>query len=169
MATKSKPKHYWVDKEKKLIIVGNIKLLTPEEEAEIEKFKRFGYEMVEGEKPKGTKRLNDDFIRNKWSDEGNKGNLEKYNRLCEEEKIDKNGKLREKGFNAGRNFFAKTEPIDVTLTDKEEQDIKEAFVKYTKAKANEKKRADKKGEQVEPALTKEEYKRYYYWTKIFKR
>ena len=66
---------------------------------------------------------------------------------------------KEKGFNAGRNWFAKTYPKSVSelkLTEKQKKEIEDAYKVYSEKNKDE---AD--------AMKKDEYTKYYYWTKIF--
>lgn len=159
-------KHYRVDNEAQKVI-ANIELLTEEEFLVIEKYKRLGYSIVNGkvsaEKKAGAKkRLTDEYIREYL--EGNEKALAKYedaiNETATEEdgtaKLTSKGKARKKGFNAGRHYFARTFPEDISE------------LKYTKSQEAEFRKAWERYSGSEKAvMNKEEYKRYYYWTKIF--
>ena len=56
MATAEKEKkHYWVDDEAQ-IVYAVIRELTAEEDATVERFKKYGYTIVNGRKPKDEKK-----------------------------------------------------------------------------------------------------------------
>ena len=160
-------KHYRFDNEAQKII-ANIEKLTEEEFVIIEKYKRLGYTVENGkvglEKKAGApKRLTDGYIKKYLKD--NDEALAKYQDAVDEFVYEADGKTvkttskgtpRTKGFNAGRNFFARNFPEDLkelTFTKQQENAFKIAWANYSKAKNAE--------------MSKDEYKRYYYWTKIF--
>lgn len=160
-------KHYRVDNEAQKVI-ANIEKLTEEEFVIIEKYKRLGYIVENGKvgldkKAGAPKRLTDEYIREYLK--GNEEALAKYQEAIDEPAYEADGKtvkrtskgtIRTKGFNAGRNYFARNFPVDLkelTYTKQQENTFKLAWAKYSKAKDAE--------------MSKDEYKRYYYWTKIF--
>ena len=160
-------KHYRVDNEAQKII-ANIEKLTEEEFVVIEKYKRLGYTVENGKvsiekKPGAPKRLTDEYIKEYLKD--NEEALAKYEEAVSELVYEADGKTvkttskgtpRTKGFNAGRNYFARNFPEDLkelTYTKPQEKAFKSAWEKYSKGKNAE--------------MSETEYKRYYYWTKIF--
>ncbi len=160
-------KHYRVDNEAQKII-ANIEKLTEEEFVVIEKYKRLGYTVENGKvgldkRDDAPKRLTDEYIREYLK--GNEEALEKYQEAIDEiayeadgktVKTTSTGKPRTRGFNAGRNYFARNFPKDLkelSYTKPQEKAFKSAWMKYSKARGAE--------------MTEAEYKRYYYWTKIF--
>ena len=160
-------KHYRVDNEAKKVI-ANIEKLTEEEFLIIEKYKRLGYTVDNGKvgvepKPDAPKRLTDEYIREYLKD--NEEALNNYQAAIDElayeadgktVKTTSKGKPRKKGFNAGRNYFARTFPEnlkELSYTKTQEKAFKSAWEKYSKGKNAE--------------MNESEYKRYYYWTKIF--
>ena len=158
-------KHYKVDnKEKKIYAV--IKNLTEAEMSEISKFQLCGYSVVNGkmkeENTNSVKRLDEKYIKDylKNDDKGLAQYEAEKNAIAKEAdgtpKLTKDGKTKKRGFNAGKIWFAKTYPVsikDLTISADDKKAIDKAFDKYSQGEAAE--------------MTKDEYTRYYYWTKIF--
>ena len=161
-------KHYSIDNKNK-VITATIARLTDKEMAEIQRYVAFGYTVEDGKPAEkvATKRLDDAFIMEYLKDDSEA--LEAYKAAKDAPAVDKDGtiktskskdgkvKQKKQGFNAGRNWFAKTYPKDIAdlkLTAAQKDTIAAAYKKY-----NEKEAAEK--------LTKDEYTKYYYWTKIF--
>ena len=180
-------KHYSINPETK-VITARIARLTAKELAEVQNYVALGFKIEDGEPtPPVVKRLDEDYIidylnKHLTADEAEKAKAE-YKTACDTLACDDNGtiktrfdKISEKeeqitqGFNAGRNWFAKTYPRDITelnLSDKVAEKIEKAYETYKAKgdKANEK--AAKANKKTTIYLTEEEYTRYYYWTKIF--
>ena len=161
-------KHYSIDNENK-VITATIARLTDKEMAEIQRYVAFGYTVEDGKPAEkvATKRLDDAFIMEYLKDDSEA--LEAYKAAKDAPAVDKDGtiktskskdgkvKQKKQGFNAGRNWFAKTYPKDIAdlkLTAAQKDTIAAAYKKYRDKEAAEK-------------LTKDEYTKYYYWTKIF--
>lgn len=161
-------KHYSIDNKNK-VITATIARLTDKEMAEIQRYVAFGYTVEDGKPAEkvATKRLDDAFIMEYLKDDSEA--IEAYKAAKDAPAVDKDGtiktskskdgkvKQKKQGFNAGRNWFAKTYPKDIAdlkLTAAQKDTIAAAYKKY-----NEKEAAEK--------LTKDEYTKYYYWTKIF--
>lgn len=169
-------KHYSIDEAKKVIVADIVKL-TPKEEAEVQKFVKFGF-TVEYGKPKAKatiERLNDDYILNylaKLPAEESKQALATYEGLKNEvakdddgkKKTTRTGKDKTRGFNAGRNWFAKTYPADASTLD---ADIKKAGKEDELADLWEE--YEKKNKTNTDAMTADEYKRDFYWKNVFVR
>lgn len=164
-------KHYSIDEAKK-VIYADILALTAKEEAEVEKFVKFGF-TVENKKADSkakVERLDDDYIKAYLKEDAEA--LATYEGLKNEVATDENGKTKttskgnakKKGFNAGRNWFAKTYPADASTLDAEieKAGLKKQFAELWKAYAEQNK--DNKG-----AMTADEYKRDFYWKKVFVR
>ena len=164
-------KHYSIDEAKK-IIYADILALTAKEEAEVEKFVKFGF-TVENKKADSkakVERLNDPYILEYLKDDAEA--LATYAGLKNEVATDENGKTKttskgnakKKGFNAGRNWFAKTYPADASTLDEEieKAGLKKQFAELWKAYAEQNK-------DVKGAMTADEYKRDFYWKKVFVR
>ena len=158
-------KHYKIDNEEKKIYAV-IKNLTEAELSDISKFQLCGYTVVNGkmkeEKTNAVKRLDNEFILNYLKDDDR--GLAQYeaekNAVAKEAdgtpKLTKDGKTKKRGFNAGKIWFAKTYPASIkelAISTDDKKAIDKAFEKYSKGEAAE--------------MTKEEYTRYHYWTKIF--
>lgn len=161
-------KHYSIDNKNK-VITATIARLTDKEMAEIQRYVAFGYTVEDGKPAEkvATKRLDDAFIMEYLKDDSEA--LEAYKAAKDAPAVDKDGtiktskskdgkvKQKKQGFNAGRNWFAKTYPKDIAdlkLTAAQKDTIAAAYKKYSEKEAAEK-------------LTKDEYTKYYYWTKIF--
>ena len=161
-------KHYSIDNKNK-VITATIARLTDKEMAEIQRYVAFGYTVEDGKPAEkvATKRLDDAFIMEYLKDDSEA--LEAYKAAKDAPAVDKDGtiktrkskdgkvKQKTQGFNAGRNWFAKTYPKDIAdlkLTAAQKDTIAAAYKKYSEKEADEK-------------LTKDEYTKYYYWTKIF--
>lgn len=161
-------KHYSIDNKNK-VITATIARLTDKEMAEIQRYVAFGYTVEDGKPAEkvATKRLDDAFIMEYLKDDSEA--LEAYKAAKDAPAVDKDGtiktskskdgkvKQKKQGFNAGRNWFAKTYPKDIAdlkLTAAQKDTIAAAYKKYSEKEADEK-------------LTKDEYTKYYYWTKIF--
>lgn len=173
-------KHYKIDDEKK-IIYADIMALTEKEEAEVAKFQKYGY-VVENkvEKKVPISRLDDEYIK-EYLEEDQEA-LKKYNKIKarpardEEgnEKTYASGTVKCQGFNAGRNWFARTYPLDINVaitaieTAEKTEDLKEAFEEYEKKSKKAIKVAEANGKTLNPApMTKEEYTKDFYWKKVF--
>lgn len=165
-------KHYTIDEAKK-IIYADILALTAKEEAEVEKFVKFGFtvENKKADTKAKVERLDDAYIVD-YLKENDAEALTTYEGLKNEVATDENGKTKtttkgnakKKGFNAGRNWFAKTYPADASTLD---ADIKKAGLEKQFAdlwKEYSTKNAGKKG-----TMTADEYKRDFYWKKVFVR
>lgn len=160
-------KHYSIDSKSK-VITAMIARLTDKEEAEIKRYVAFGYEVIDG-KPTGkvsVKRLDEAYIREYLKEDSEA--LDKFDEETKKPAIEKDGtiktvkgkdgkvKQKTQGFNAGRNWFAKTYPKDIAelkLDTAQKNEIAKKFKAY-QSKDN-------------ATMTKEEYTKYYYWTKIF--
>ena len=173
----AKQKHYSVDEAKK-VIYADILALTAKEEAEIEKFVKFGY-TVENKVVSKVKveRLDDDYIieyLEGLDDEAEKKDaLTTYKKLKNEVATDEKGAVKlttkgnpkKRGFNAGRNWFAKTFPTDASTLDEEitkaglTNKLNECWKEYEEAH-----KADKNTDDVMDA---DQYKRDYFWKKVF--
>lgn len=156
-----KQKNYSVDNEKR-IIYADIVALTEAEETEVMKYTKFGFTVEDRKKEKSTvNRLNDSYIRGYLKDDEDA--LKSY----EDKKHEKKDK-REKGFPAGKYWFSITYPKDIDEI--KWPDNKKPEIKYDDY-VNKKSKADKKAKDNNgnPAdvMTKEQYTRYYYWTKVF--
>lgn len=163
-------KHYSVDETKK-IVYADILALTAKEEAEVEKFVKFGFTVENKVEVKAKiDRLNDAYILDYLKDDA-KG-LETYKAKKNETATDAEGKAKTtttgkrktKGFNAGRNWFARTYPADTAEIEKA---ISEAGLmpELTKAYAE----YAKKNADATDVMSEEEYKRDFYWKKVFVR
>lgn len=162
-------KHYTIDG---TTIYADILALTAKEEAEVEKFVKFGYTVVNKQADTKAKveRLDDAYIKAYLKEKPDA--LATYEGLKNEVATDENGKTKtttkgnakKKGFNAGRNWFAKTYPEDTTTLDAEieKAGLKKQFADLWKEYAT--KNAGKKD-----AMTADEYKRDFYWKKVFVR
>lgn len=161
-------KHYSIDNKSK-VITATIAHLTEKEMSEIQRYIAFGYTIEDGKPAKktSTNRLNDKFIMEYLKDDSDA--LETYEQAKNAPAVKEDGTIKtrenkkgevkelKQGFNAGRNWFAKTYPKDIDdlkLTSEQTKNIKDAYDKYSKKEETEK-------------LTKDEYTKYYYWTKIF--
>lgn len=169
-------KHYKIDDEKK-IIYADIMALTEKEEAEIGKFLKYGYVVENKIEPKAkVSRLDDAFILDYLRDDETalKTYAEKKKLPAVDEagkpKTTIKGKIKRQGFNAGRNWFARNYPLDVSVAVNaiegagKTKALTDAFDEYQK-KA-EKARAD--GKTVD-AMTKDEYTKDFYWKKVFEK
>lgn len=164
-------KHYTIDEAKK-IIYADILALTAKEEAEVEKFVKFGFtvENKKADTKAKVERLDDAYIMAYLKDDAEA--LATYEGLKNEVATDENGKTKtttkgnakKKGFNAGRNWFAKTYPADASTLDAEikKAGLEKQFADLLKEYAT--KNAGKKD-----AMTADEYKRDFYWKKVFVR
>ena len=162
-------KHYTIDG---TTIYADILALTAKEEAEVEKFVKFGYTVVNKQADAKAKveRLDDAYIKAYLKDKPEA--LATYEGLKNEVATDENGKTKtttkgnakKKGFNAGRNWFAKTFPEDATTLDAEieKAGLKKQFADLWKEYAN-------KNKDNKNAMTADEYKRDFYWKKVFVR
>ena len=162
-------KHYTVDG---TTIYADILALTAKEEAEVEKFVKFGYTVINKQADTKAKveRLDDAYIKEYLKDKPEA--LATYEGLKNEVATDENGKTKtttkgnakKKGFNAGRNWFAKTYPEDATTLDAEieKAGLKKQFADLWKEYAE-------KNNGKKDAMTADEYKRDFYWKKVFVR
>lgn len=162
-------KHYTVDG---TTIYADILALTAKEEAEVEKFVKFGYTVINKQADSKAKveRLDDAYIKAYLKDKPEA--LATYEGLKNEVATDENGKTKtttkgnakKKGFNAGRNWFAKTYPEDATTLDAEieKAGLKKQFADLWKEYAE-------KNNGKKDAMTADEYKRDFYWKKVFVR
>ena len=163
-------KHYSIDEAKK-VIYADILALTAKEEAEVEKFVKFGFTVQNKVEVKAkTDRLNDAFILDYLKDDAE--GLETYKAKKNETATDAEGKAKTtstgkrktKGFNAGRNWFARNYPKDTKELDKKiaeagvMPEFKKAYAEYAKKNAD-----------ATDVMTADEYKRDFYWKKVFVR
>lgn len=163
-------KHYSIDEAKK-VIYADILALTAKEEAEVEKFVKFGFTVQNKVEVKAkTDRLNDAFILDYLKDDAD--GLETYKAKKNETAVDEDGKpkttatgkRKTKGFNAGRNWFARNYPKDTKEIDKKiaeagvMPELKKAYAEYAKKNAD-----------APDVMTADEYKRDFYWKKVFVR
>lgn len=166
-----KIKHYVVDSGKRTV-KADITKLTAEEMEEVERFQKFGYTVVFDEmKKESINRLDDKYIREYLKNDEKA--ISKYEEICKEKTVDKKGKSREKGFSAGRNWFAKNYPA-IEKIDEIKEKIKTSSVnkgfdyeKYMRDTNKAIEKAKEKEEKVPVLMTETEYTRYYYWTKVF--
>ena len=141
-------KHYSIDNKNK-VITAAIARLTDKEMAEIQRYVAFGYTVEDGKPAEkvATKRLDDAFIMEYLKDDSEA--LEAYNDAKEALAVDEDGtiktrknkdgtvKQKKQGFNAGRNWFAKTYPKDIAdlkLTAAQKDTIAAAYKKYLRLK-----------------------------------
>ena len=162
-------KHYTVDG---TTIYADILALTAKEDAEVEKFVKFGYTVINklADTKAKVERLDDAYIKEYLKDKPEA--LATYEGLKNEVATDENGKTKtttkgnakKKGFNAGRNWFAKTYPEDATTLDAEieKAGLKKQFADLWKEYAE-------KNNGKKDAMTADEYKRDFYWKKVFVR
>lgn len=163
-------KHYSVDEAKK-VIYADILALTAKEEAEVEKFVKFGFTVENKVEAKAkVERLNDPYILDYLKDdaEGLKTYKSKKNETAVDDegkpKTTSTGKRKTKGFNAGRNWFARTYPADTTEIEKAiteaglKPELDKAYAEYAKKNAD-----------ATDVMTADEYKRDFYWKKVFVR
>ena len=146
-------KHYSIDEAKK-VIYADILALTAKEEAEVEKFVKFGLTVEDKVEAKAKiDRLNDPYILDYLKDDA-EGKA----------KTTSTGKRKTKGFNAGRNWFARNYPKDTKEIDKKiaeagvMPELKKAYAEYAKKNAD-----------APDVMTADEYKRDFYWKKVFVR
>lgn len=171
-------KHYSIDEAKK-IIYADILALTAKEEAEVEKFVKFGFTVENKVEAKAKiERLNDAYILDYLKDDDEA--LTTYTAKKKETATDDEGKAKTtatgkrktKGFNAGRNWFARNYPADTTEIEKAiikeglMKKMEEDYAKYTKK--CEKAVADS-SMKADDVMSEVEYKRDYYWKKVFVR
>lgn len=163
-------KHYSVD-DKAKVITADILALTAKEEAEVEKLVKFGYTVENKPIVKTTvARLNDPYILDYLKDDNDA--LATYNATKNEPATDDNGKVKTttkgktktRGFNAGRNWFARNYPEDINVAKKA---ITEAGLAKTLDKSFEE--YEKKNKGVKDAMDKDAYTRDFYWKKVFER
>lgn len=169
-------KHYKFDHDTKTII-ANILKLTEKEEAEIKKYEKYGYTVVNGavnptnEKKEGNvKRLDNAYILEYLKDD--KKALDTYTKKKNEEKVDENkkpkltstGKVVKKGFTYGREWFMNTYPTDISIVEQKineagrQKDFEDTYNAYVR-----------KNIENNNSKSKDEYIRRYYWTKVFVR
>ena len=163
-------KHYSIDEAKK-VIYADILALTAKEEAEVEKFVKFGFTVENKVEAKAKiDRLNDPYILDYLKDDAE--GLETYKAKKNETATDAEGKAKTtstgkrktKGFNAGRNWFARNYPKDTKEIDKKiaeagvMPELKKAYAEYAKKNAD-----------ATDVMTADEYKRDFYWKKVFVR
>lgn len=170
-------KHYTIEG---TTIYADILALTAKEEAEVEKFVKFGYTVINKQADTKAKveRLNDAYIKEYLKDKPEE--LATYEGLKNEVATDENGKTKtttkgnekKKGFNAGRNWFARNYPKDTNEIEKAITEaglmkkLKKAYPEY--AKKCEK--AVKDGSmEADDVMSEVEYKRDFYWKKVFVR
>ena len=162
-------KHYSIDSKSK-VITAMISRLTDKEMAEIQRYVAFGYTVEDGKPAEkvSVKRLDNAYIVEYLKDD--EAATATYEAAKQEPVVvdgviqtrkNKKGETvnKEKGFNTGRNWFAKTYPKSVSelkLTEKQKKEIEDAYKVYSEKNKDE---AD--------AMKKDEYTKYYYWTKIF--
>lgn len=172
-------KHYSVDEAKK-VIYADILALTAKEEAEIEKFVKFGYTVENKVASKAkVERLDDDYIieyLGKLDDENEKVKaLADYAKLKNEVATDEKGNVKlttkgnpkKRGFNAGRNWFAKTYPIDASKLD--EDITKAGLTKQLEELWEEYEEAHKNDTNQDDIMNADQYKRDFYWKRVFVR
>lgn len=167
-----KKQHYRIEEPKK--IYANIVKLSEEEIEEIKKYQLFGYEVIaEQEKAKEpAKRLDDEYILDYLRNDkvGKETYISKKNEpvLNEDgtEKTKKDGTVKTKGFSNGCKWFATTYPENVEEVEKKIEESKKAEDFERVYKAYVKKTENSKDKE---AMTKAQYTRHYYWTKVFVR
>lgn len=171
-------KHYSIDEAKKIIFADILKL-TEKEMNEVERFRRMGYS-VENKTPNkaDVKRLNDEYILEFLADDAQALNTYKglKNEIATDDdgnkKTTSTGKDKKKGFNAGRNWFARNYPADTAEIEKAiteaglMPELKKAYPEYTKK--CEKAVADG-SMKTDDVMSEVEYKRDFYWKKVFVR
>ena len=165
-------KHYSVDEAKK-VIYADILALTAKEEAEVEKFVKFGFTVENKVEVKAKiDRLNDPYILEYLKANADEKALATYKAKKNETATDEDGKAKTtstgkrktKGFNAGRNWFARNYPEDITEIEKEiaeaglKPELDKAYPEYAKKNAD-----------ADDVMTEVEYKRDFYWKKVFVR
>lgn len=170
-------KHYEIDNEKK-IIYADIMALTEKEEAEVAKFQKYGYDVENKVKEKAKiSRLDDDYITKYLSGvENSEEELKTYKAIKKREAVDEEGhtktyatgRVKEQGFNAGRNWFARKYPLDVNEAIEAIERAGKTKVLETAFKGYKKKaeKAKAEGKTVD-AMTEDEYTRDFYWKKVF--
>lgn len=174
-------KHYTIEG---TTIYADILALNEKEEAEVNKFVKFGYTVVNKEEVKATvKRLDDDYILEylaKLPEEKSKQALATYKGLKNEvakdkdgkKKTTKNGNEKKRGFNAGRNWFARNYPDDTTEIEKAitEEGLMEKLKKAYPVYAKKCEKAIAEGSmKADDVMSEVEYKRDFYWKKVFVR
>ena len=174
----AKIKHYSVDEAKK-VVYADILALTAKEEAEVEKFVKFGFTVENKVEAKAKiDRLNDAYILDYLKDDAEA--LATYKAKKNETATDDEGKAKTtttgkrktKGFNAGRNWFARNYPADIAEIEKAiteaglMPELKKAYPEYTKK--CEKAVADG-SMKTDDVMGEVEYKRDFYWKKVFVR
>lgn len=161
-------RHYQIDEAKK-IIFADILALTEKEEAEVEKYIKFGYS-VEARKKKVEKvaRLDEEFILGYLKED--KEALETFAGKKNETATDEDGKAkhtetgkeRKRGYNNALHWFARTYPADVaTITTEikvagKSAELEKAYKKYVKD-----------NQENAGKMTQTEYTRFFYWTRVF--
>ena len=171
-------KHYTIDESKKIIYADILKL-TEKEMNEVERFRRMGYS-VENKTPNKAevKRLNDEFILEFLADDEQALNTYKglKNEIATDEdgnkKTTSTGKDKKKGFNAGRNWFARNYPDDTTEIEKAitEEGLMEKLKKAYPVYAKKCEKAIAEGSmKADDVMSEVEYKRDFYWKKVFVR
>lgn len=160
-------RHYEIDKTKK-IIYADILALTEKEEAEVEKYVKYGF-AVEPRTKKAEKiaRLDEEFILEYLKDDETALNTfkgKKNETATDEEgnkKYTEKGKERKKGYNNALHWFARTYPealgnitTEIQVAGKAEE-LKKAYKKY------------KKDNQDKTIMSEDEYTRFFYWTRVF--
>lgn len=171
-------KHYSVNGN---TVVAEITKLTDKELAEVQRYKALGFDIISGkvEAPKTAKRLDDDYIRKYLENDiealaeydklinahvlNDDGSVKYHIIIDKKTKAQKQGKPYKQGFNAGRNWFAKTYPVNVSEAIKDiadaglGKDFGKAWEAYNK----------KEAEEGKTKMTKDEYTKDYYWKKVF--
>lgn len=161
-------RHYDIEEAKK-IIYADILALTEKEEAEIEKYRKYGFSVEpRTKKPAKVVRLDKEYILDYLRKNDEKAVADFMAKMNEpatdeagKEKLTEKGKVRKKGYNNALHWFARTYPADTTDISKE---IKIAGKEKAMAKAYQRYQADNQGAET---MTEQEYTRYFYWTKVF--
>lgn len=188
MATKSETKSNYKVDSKKQIIYANILKLTAKEIEIIKKYQALGFTVQAHEEPKKKViRLTEDYILEYLGKlENSEKEIQAYKDIKEKIALDENGNIktyetkknetkeRKVGYNGARTWFSKKYPLDINellliLTDEQTEKIENLFNDYDKQKEKDLEIAKEKDENATiERMTKDEYTRYYYWTKIFK-
>lgn len=161
-------RHYEIDEAKK-VIYADILALTEKEEAQIEKYRKYGFS-VEPRVKKAEKvaRLDEEYIQEYLKD--NQEALDTFTAKKNETAVDEDGnkkhtetgKERKKGYNNALHWFARTFPAEIADITKEIKlagkatELEKAFKKYRKDNA------DSTG-----IMDETEYTRFFYWTRVF--
>lgn len=183
-AKKNKVQHYRVGDG---VVYADLAKLTKEETKIVSKFKELGYKVIhEDMSKKEVKRLNNAYIEDYLKKNADEKALKTYADIKEEQATDEYGNLKfrekkngtksevKKGFNAARNWFSITYPINVQEAiraieaAKKGADLQEAFVKYEKNFDEREKETIAAGKPFnDHKKSQDEYTRDFYWKNVF--